>query len=156
MLRIVQYYDFVLVRIICGAIKAKANIARLGEHDIEFTDGTVEKDIDAVVYCTGYKFGFAFLDPSIVEVKDNRCDLYKYVFPPHLKHPTLAMVGFIQPVGAIMPISEMQARWITRVFNKKASLPSEAEMMADIEKKKHLMASIYVDSLRHTIQVSHS
>ena len=37
-------------------------------------------------------------------------DLYKYVFPPDLSHPTLAVIGCIQPLGAIMPISEMQCR----------------------------------------------
>ncbi|EDV22235.1 uncharacterized protein TRIADDRAFT_50681 [Trichoplax adhaerens] len=145
--------DELPIRIVCGAVKVKDNIACLHEHDIEFTDGSIEKDIDTVVYCTGYKFGFSFLDSSIVDVKDNQCDLYKYAFPPHLKHPTLAMVGFVQPVGAIMPIAEMQARWITRVFNKKCHLPSEAGMMIDIEKKRNNMAAVYVDSPRHTIQV---
>lgn len=42
--------------------------------------------------------------------------LYKHVFPPDLEHPTLAVVGFIHALGAIMPQAEMQARWVTRVF----------------------------------------
>ncbi|EDV22234.1 uncharacterized protein TRIADDRAFT_29160 [Trichoplax adhaerens] len=145
--------DELPVRIICGSVKVKDNVESLTEHDVTFTDGTVEKDIDVIVYSTGYKFGFPFLDPSIVEVVENKCDLYKYVFPPHLKHATLAMVGFVQPVGAIMPISEMQARWVTRVFNKKSTLPSEAEMMADITGKRDHMASRYTESPRHTIEV---
>ena len=65
---------------------------------------------------TGYKFGFPFIDKSVVDVKENRLPFYKYMFPPDLKHPTLAMIGCVQPLGAIMPISELQCRLATRVF----------------------------------------
>ena len=93
------------------------------------------------------------MDSSIIEVKENKCDLYKYIFPPHLKHPTLAMIGFIQPVGAIMPISEIQSRWVTQIFTKQAKLPSVSVMMADIQKKRKKMALRYIESPRHTIEV---
>ena len=65
---------------------------------------------------TGYKFGFPFVSKSVVDVKENRLPFYKYMFPPDLKHPTLAMIGCVQPLGAIMPISELQCRLATRVF----------------------------------------
>ena len=45
--------------------------------------------------------------------------LYKYVFPPDLPHPTLAIVGLVQPLGSLMPIAEMQCRWISRVLSGK-------------------------------------
>lgn len=38
-----------------------------------------------------------------------------------MEHPTLAVVGFIHALGAIMPQAEMQARWVTRVFKGKGS-----------------------------------
>lgn len=68
------------------------------------------------VFATGYKFSFPFLASQVVSVTDNKASLYKYVFPPELDRPTLAIIGLVQPLGAIMPISEMQARWATRVF----------------------------------------
>ena len=41
---------------------------------------------------------------------------FQHVFNP--KHtPTLAYLALIQPLGAIMPIAEMQARWITQASN---------------------------------------
>lgn len=43
------------------------------------------------------------------------------MFPPELERPTLAVIGLVQPLGAIMPISEMQARWATRVFKGNTS-----------------------------------
>ena len=69
-----------------------------------------------VVLATGYIFGFPFLDKRVVDVKENRLPFYKYMFPPDLKHNTLAVIGCIQPLGAIMPISELQCRLATRVF----------------------------------------
>ncbi|EDV20464.1 uncharacterized protein TRIADDRAFT_51000 [Trichoplax adhaerens] len=148
--------DELPVRIVCGSIKIKDDITCIGEHDIKFADGSTETNIDTIVYGTGYKFGFPFMDSSIIEVKDNTCNLYKYIFPPDHMHATLAMVGFIQPTGgAIMPMAEMQARWITQVFTKKCQLPSQAEMLADIEKKRREIADIYVKSPRHTMQVDY-
>ena len=46
-------------------------------------------------------------------------DMYKFVFPPTHKHPTLCMIGLVQPIGGIMPLSELQARWAVRVFRGK-------------------------------------
>ena len=59
------------------------------------------------------------LDESILKLKNNSTDLYKYVFPPDLTHPTLAIVGHVQAIGSVIPIAEMQARWISRIFNGK-------------------------------------
>ena len=52
----------------------------------------------------------------MLPVSGNKANLYKYMFPPGLERPTLVVIGLVQPLGAIMPISEMQARWATRVF----------------------------------------
>ena len=68
------------------------------------------------VFATGYRFSFPFLASHVTSVSGNKVSLYKYVFPPELERPTLAIIGLVQPLGAIMPISEMQARWATRVF----------------------------------------
>ena len=46
---------------------------------MEFDDGSVEKDIDAIVMATGYKFGFPFLDKSVIEVKNNKVHCYYWL-----------------------------------------------------------------------------
>lgn len=103
-------------RIASGTVKIKPDIKRIGPTSVEFTDGSVEDDIDAIILATGYKFGFPFIDHPALEVKDNVVNLYKYVFPPDIQPATLAVIGCIQPIGAVMPISEIQCRWATRVF----------------------------------------
>ena len=49
-------------------------------------------------------------------MENNTVRLYKSVFPPDMMHPTLAVIGLVQPLGSLFPISEMQCRWATRVF----------------------------------------
>lgn len=138
-------------RIISGLVKVKANVREFTETAAIFEDGSREDDIDAVIFATGYRFAFPFLDDSVRVVK-NKVSLYKKVFPPDLEKPTLAIIGLIQPLGAIMPISELQGRWATQVFKGLKTLPSRSEMMAEINKAQEEMAKRYVDSQRHTIQ----
>ncbi|XP_015724859.1 dimethylaniline monooxygenase [N-oxide-forming] 5-like [Coturnix japonica] len=140
-------------RIISGRVRVKPNIKQFTETSAIFEDGTKE-DIDAVVFATGYSFSFPFLE-GYVKVVENQVSLYKYVFPVDLEKPSLAFIGYIQPLGAIMPISEMQCRWATRVFKGLNKLPPRHDMEADIKHKREEMAKRYVASRRHTIQVDY-
>lgn len=99
-------------------MKVKTNVKEFTETAAIFEDGSREDDIDAVIFATGYSFAFPFLEDSVKVVK-NKVSLYKKVFPPNLEKPTLAIIGLIQPLGAIMPISELQGRWATQVFKGK-------------------------------------
>ncbi|XP_077038036.1 flavin-containing monooxygenase 5-like isoform X1 [Agelaius phoeniceus] len=140
-------------RIISGRVRVKPNIQEFTETSAIFEDGTRE-DVDAIVFATGYSFSFPFLE-GCVKVVENEIPLYKFMFPPDLEKPTLAFIGLIQPLGAIMPISELQSRWATRVFKGLNELPLQHDMEADIEQKKEAMAKRYVKSQRHTIQVDY-
>uniref|UniRef100_A0A803V8W2 Flavin-containing monooxygenase 5 n=1 Tax=Ficedula albicollis TaxID=59894 RepID=A0A803V8W2_FICAL len=140
-------------RIISGRVRVKPNVQEFTETSAIFEDGTKE-DIDAVVFATGYSFSFPFLE-GCVKVVENQIPLYKYVFPPDLEKPTLAFIGLVQPLGAIMPISELQCRWATRVFKGLQGLPPPADMLAEITQTKQRMAERYVKSQRHTIQVDY-
>lgn len=142
-------------RIIIGSVVIKPNVSSFTETGVIFDDGTQINDLDAVIFCTGYKIGFRFIDQSILPLSDNKVDLYKYVFPPNLTKPTLAVIGCVQPLGAIFPLSELQGRWATRVFGGKTPLPSKNAMMEDVEMKREAMQKRYYTSKRHTIQVDY-
>lgn len=104
-------------RLASGTLMIKSDIKTFTENGVIFDDGTKEENIDVVFLATGYKFGFPFLDKSVLDVKENRVELYKYVFPPKMERKnTLSVIGCIQPLGAIMPISELQCRLSLRVF----------------------------------------
>ncbi|KAK3088580.1 hypothetical protein FSP39_020881 [Pinctada imbricata] len=142
-------------RIISGTVVVKPNVKRFTENGVEFDDGTFEDSIDAVIMATGYIFGFPFLDSSVLDVKQNKVKLYKWMFPPNIEKPTLCVIGCIQPVGALMPISENQSRLFTRVAKGIVKLPPSKDMWKDIKLKSYIMAKRYVESQRHTIQVDY-
>ena len=117
---------------------------------MRFVDGS-EEEIDLVVYCTGYKITFPFLSEEIFSAADNRMPLYRRVVDPD--HPGLYFIGFVQPLGPIMPIAEAQAEWLADLLRGKATLPSPGEMQAEISGYDRWLEQRFVASKRHTIEV---
>uniref|UniRef100_A0A665UUM0 Flavin-containing monooxygenase n=1 Tax=Echeneis naucrates TaxID=173247 RepID=A0A665UUM0_ECHNA len=110
-------------RVLLGGLVMKANLRGFVDSGVVFEDGTVEENIDAVVFCTGYRGTFPFLPPALSQ-GSALCFYFclptnPLLFPPSLQHPTLAIVGLFQTKGPIMPIAEMQARWAVKVFTGK-------------------------------------
>src|SRR4051794_20025275 len=140
----------ILDRITHGAVTPKPNIARLGEDFVEFTDGT-RVHADVVVYCTGYQITFPFFEKSFIDAEDNHIELFRRVWHPD--YDNLAFIGLLQPLGAIMPLSEAQGQWVTDYLRGEYRLPSPAEMRDDIRRDQEAMRKRYVASKRHTIQV---
>uniref|UniRef100_A0A8D0IZP1 Flavin-containing monooxygenase n=1 Tax=Sus scrofa TaxID=9823 RepID=A0A8D0IZP1_PIG len=139
--------------IITGRVMIKPNVRKFTKTSAIFEDGT-EEDVDVVVFATGYTFSFPFLENNST-VLDSQCSMFKFVFPPQLEKPTLAFIGILQPVGAIMPVSELQSRWAARVFKGLNKLPSVSGMMADIEKKRKKFAKEYRNNSRDTRRVQY-
>jgi dimethylaniline monooxygenase (N-oxide forming) len=134
-----------------GDIAVKPNIDRFaGGRTVRFADGS-EEEIDLVVYCTGYKISFPFFDPKLISAEGNRLGLYRRV--ASVEHPGLYFVGLIQPLGAIMPISEAQSEWVADILGGRGALPPVAEMRTEIAEAERKMRKRYVASKRHTIQV---
>jgi dimethylaniline monooxygenase (N-oxide forming) len=139
-----------LPRIGHGGIAVKPNIERLEGDRVRFADGSVE-EVDAIIYCTGYKITFPFLDEALVSAEDNRIPLYRRVVHP--ERDGLYFIGLVQPLGAIMPIAEEQSKWVADLVLGEAALPGRARMQRAIEREERRMARRYVASKRHTIQV---
>lgn len=97
---------------------------------VRFTNGEVETDVDAVVFCTGYTYSFPFLKglPSPVVTDGARVhNLYQHVF--YIDDPTLAFLGIPQRIVPF-PFSEGQAAWASRVWAGRLELPPSKEMRA--------------------------
>jgi flavin-binding monooxygenase-like protein len=140
-----------LSRVGHGDIAVKPNIERFaGGRRVRFADGS-EEEIDLVVYCTGYKISFPFLAPEVFAAEDNRLRLYRRVVAP--ERPGLFFIGFIQPLGPIMPIAEAQSEWVADLLAGRTALPSAAEMRAEILDYERWMDKRFVRSKRHTIEV---
>jgi dimethylaniline monooxygenase (N-oxide forming) len=169
----------VLDRIGAGKILVRPNISKFtSSNTVEFEDGTIE-EIDTVIYCTGYKIEHPFLDsasilgqtpisssnsppasPSTSAASNssssdkivNRIKLYKNIFP--VNHKNIAFVGLVQPNGSVMPVSEMQSRWVARLFaGNLPPLPGPQELNAAVEKA--VKESPLLQKDRYTVQVDY-
>jgi dimethylaniline monooxygenase (N-oxide forming) len=143
----------ILDRLAHGAIAVKPEIAEMAGEKVRYADGSEER-ADLIVYCTGYKISFPFLDERLISAPDNRLVLYKRVFSP--EHHGLYFVGFVQPWGAIMPIAEVQSRLVAEHLSGDYALPSPARMRSDMETMLRRQSRRYRASKRHTIQVDFS
>lgn len=104
-----------------------------------FEDGTVEENIDVVIFTTGYTFSFPFLKEPLKSLCAKKLFLYKTVFPSNLEKTTLAIIGLISLSGSILAGTELQARWVTRVFKGLCKIPPSQKLMAEFTKKEQLI-----------------
>ncbi|KAL5338097.1 hypothetical protein BJX70DRAFT_217001 [Aspergillus crustosus] len=99
-------------------------------HDraVQFADGRIEHDIDAIVFCTGFFYSFPFLS-SLPIITDGRRvhNIYQHLF--YIRDPTLAFPVLPQRIIPF-PLSENQAAAFARVWSQRLSLPSTSEMEA--------------------------
>lgn len=134
-----------------GDIAVKPNIKRFaGGRTVRFVDGS-EEEVDLVVYCTGYKITFPFFDPKVFAAPDNRMPLFRRVVS--VERPGLYFIGFIQPLGPIMPLAEAQAEWVGDLLTNRAHLPPAVEMKQEIAREERKQAKRFVASKRHTVEV---
>lgn len=69
----------------------KPSIVRMTETTAVFTDGT-EAEVDSVIFCTGYKYSFPFLQEGLISTENERVTpLYKHMV--HIDYPNLIFVG---------------------------------------------------------------
>lgn len=142
--------DELLTRLGHGDIQVRPNIDRFEGSKVFFADGSVA-EVDTVVYCTGYKVSLPFFDERVVRTTDNHVDLYRRVVHP--EHPGLYFVGLMQPLGAIMPLAEIQAQWVADLVTGEGALPSYDRMREQIATYDEDLRRRYVASKRHTIEV---
>lgn len=134
-----------------GLIHIKPHIKELQGRQVCFEDDSTAH-IDLIIYCTGYKISFPFCkEAQLIAGENNELRLYKKIVHPDLQG--LFFLGFIQPLGAIMPLAEVQARWIASVLKGKTRLPAPETMRKAIEQDRIAMQKRYIASPRHTIQV---
>ncbi|GAB4406131.1 MAG: NAD(P)-binding domain-containing protein [Microscillaceae bacterium] len=138
-----------------GLVQFKPNIQQLEGRQVLFEDGS-RMAFDLLIYCTGYKITFPFfkqkefLDAVKIE-QDNDLQLYRRVVHPD--HPGLFFIGLIQPLGAIMPLAELQSQWVAKLLTGEVALPDTEFMRLDIQREAQKVAQRYKASKRHTIQV---
>jgi dimethylaniline monooxygenase (N-oxide forming) len=111
-----------------GRIVTRPAIDHLEGRTVYFTDGTTH-EADAVVLGTGYRISLPWLAPSIaaaLAIDDDHIDLHDFTFHPDL--PGLAFLGVYEQIGPLLPVLELQARWIAYTFAGLRPAPTPEEM----------------------------
>jgi hypothetical protein len=140
----------ILDRISHGAIEPRPNLAALEGDRVRFADGsTVEADV--VVYCTGYRVSFPFFDPGFISAPGNDLPLFRRVFHPDVDN--VFFLALLQPLGATMPLAELQGQWLADHLRGEYHLPPREEMLEDMRRERAAMFTRYVRSQRHTMQI---
>ncbi len=91
-----------------GRVFARTGIERIDGSEVRFRDGRSES-FDTIIWATGYRDGFPFLDPGVVDWKPGEQ-------PPlllrmmHRRIANLFFVGLFQPIGCIWRLADYQAR----------------------------------------------
>ena len=110
----------------------KAGVVECRGKEVLFSDGT-KQEFDLVIMSTGYnsKKSVPFLSNrySQVSIREH----YKFVFD--MEDPSLAFVGQVRPIVlSVVGITEIQARWVARIYSKQVPLKSFKERQAEVEK----------------------
>ncbi|ORX93127.1 hypothetical protein BCR34DRAFT_500136 [Clohesyomyces aquaticus] len=97
---------------------------------IEFEDGFVAKDVDAIVFATGYFYSLPFLQdvkPPLIGDGARVQHTYKHLL--YAPRPTLAFLTLPQRIIPF-PIAEAQSAVLARLYSGRLCLPSKTEMEA--------------------------
>ena len=137
-------------RLAAGAVTARPAIERLDGDRVVFVDQT-SAPADLVVWATGYRVTFPFLDPALVSAHDNDLPLWKRTVHPDL--PGLYFLGLLQPLGAVMPLAEAQAAWIAETLRGDYVPPSAGVVRRQMAAEHRRDTRQFYDSPRHTMEV---
>lgn len=133
-----------------GAVVGKPGLVALEGSRVRFADGSAV-EADVIVYCTGYRVSFPFLEPDVVSAPDNDLPLWLRLVRPGERD--LFFVGLLQPLGATMPLAEAQAKLVAACLAGDCVLPPAEVMEAQLARERQALARRYVRSPRHTMQV---
>ena len=143
----------IYLRLGSGDIYPRPGIERLSGHEVVFTDGQRET-IDVIIWCTGYKISFPFFDRDFISAPNNDLPLWERMIKPGINN--LFFVGLLQPIGAIMPLAELQGKLIADHLTGHVAFPAVAQMRREMEKERKAMFARYSDrAARHTMQVDY-
>lgn len=146
----------VLDEIRAGRVTAKTDVNSFREDHVLFKDGSEEK-VDVIIYATGYKISYPYIDSQHLNIKKAAPRLYLNIFHP--QYDNLFVVGMLQPDSGVWGLMDDQARLIANYIDgldndtdaarhfKQLKSGAQADMSGGIR---------YLDSPRHETEVEHS
>jgi len=139
----------ILDRIRHGKVTARPGISFATGRSVTFADGT-NAEFDVIIWATGYRLGTAFLDGICPDwSKATQVPLYLKMMLEEV--PDLYFIGFIQPVGCIWVLADLQAKVAAAEISGHWTRPDDLAVL--IERDNRRDAKRYKASPRHALQV---
>ena len=144
-------------RIRHGDLRVRPNIDRLLGDRVRFVDG-VEEPFDVIVYATGFKLTFPFLDKALLNWRGDdqtgRPELYLNVFHPD--RDDLFVLGMIQPDSGQWGLVEAQAKLVAAYLIGVDCGASGARGFRERKRAANNTGPVrYVGTPRHRLEVEH-
>lgn len=140
-----------------GDLEVRPNVERLLGDRVRFTDGS-EEPFDVIVYATGFRLSFPFLDRELLnwvgDERSGRPELFLNVFHP--RRDDLFVLGMIQPDSGQWGLVEAQAKLVAAYLVGVEAGAAAAERFRERKAVAEEPGPIrYVDSPRHRLEVEH-
>jgi hypothetical protein len=124
-----------LDHIVHGRIVTKPAVESFSGKRVRFEDGS-EEEIDLIVYATGFRPSFPFMDQSLILEEDGRSKLFIHTFDRD--HDDLFVVGLFEPAeGGVWQLADYQARLIASFIVALASDPRRAAWFRKLKQSAH-------------------
>jgi hypothetical protein len=114
-----------------GRVLPRVGIRSFAGGAVNFDDGSSE-EFDAIIWATGYRIGFGFLDDSVVSW-DGLGPVPLYLKMMHKQIPSVFFIGLFQPIGCIWRLADHQARIAALQIKGALSRPRDIEARIDKE-----------------------
>lgn len=138
-----------------GAIRVKPDVRELCGDAVAFADGS-RAPVDLIIFATGYKISFPFIDAKELNWHNGRPELHLNIFHP--QRDDLFVAGLIQPdsgqFGLVDYQAQLIAHYIQGLDQGRASVQRFRRAMQN--GRTSLSGRVhYVDTPRHFLEVEH-
>lgn len=124
-----------LDHIVHGRIVTRPGIERLDGKRAVFTDES-EEEIDLLIWATGFRVSFPFMDRSYILDEEGRSKLFIHTF--HRELDDLFVVGLFEPAeGGVWQLADYQARLIAAFIEAREKNPKRAQWFRALKARAH-------------------
>jgi len=134
--------------LLARAFEPRSRVRELAGGEVVFADGSRAR-ADALVFATGYRISFPFLEGDLGRGQGWEFPLYRRVLSPHA--PGLAFVGVLEPGPGLFEIVERQARWLAAAIAGELPIPDQHAMWRAIDAGERRSRRQFARTGRHTI-----
>ena len=138
-----------------GDLTVKPDIVEFDGTAVRFVDGTVE-EVDVILFATGFKLSFPFIDQQYLNWQEGRPNLYLNVFHPD--YDNLFFAGLIQPDSGQWGLVDYQAQLISKYLSQTKREKNTTSIInarkRSSRQKSHWRVG-YLETPRHLLEVEH-